>query len=170
MSTDLEILVREAGDVDRDAIRDIERRAFGGMGEAVLVDALVAARDVVLELVAQQAGQLVGHVLFSRIHIVDDDGEAFPGAALAPAAVEPGLQGRGVGSALIRAGHERLAKRGERLSVVLGDPAYYGRFGYTHERAAGFESHYQCAALQAVAFGDAPLTGRLVYADAFQSL
>ena len=53
--------------------------------------------------------------------------------------------------------------------MVLGDPAYYGRFGYTHERAAKFESDYQCEALQALAWGDAPESGRLVYASAFSS-
>jgi putative acetyltransferase len=52
---------------------------------------------------------------------------------------------------------------------VLGDPAYYGRLGYSHERAAGFESEYQCDALQALAWGEAPEAGRLVYPSAFSS-
>jgi putative acetyltransferase len=168
MSEIIEVVVRVAIEEDRAAIRDIERKAFGGMGEAVLVDSLVASHDVVLELVATRDDMVVGHVMFSRIHVVDPDGEPFPGVALAPAAVEPGLQGKGVGRAMISAAHDLLAAKGERLSVVLGDPGYYGRFGYTHERAAGFESSYQCDALQAIAFGDAPVTGRLVYAEAFQ--
>lgn len=168
MSELVEVVVRVAIEDDRGAIREIESKAFGGTGEAVLVDALVASHDVVLELVATRDDIVVGHVMFSRIHVVTLDGEDFPGVALAPAAVEPALQGKGVGRALITAAHDLLAAKGERLSVVLGDPGYYGRFGYTHERAAGFESSYQCEALQAVAFGDAPATGKLVYADAFQ--
>jgi putative acetyltransferase len=52
---------------------------------------------------------------------------------------------------------------------VLGDPAYYGRFGYSRARAAKFESEYQSEALQALAWGEAPETGRLVYASAFGS-
>ncbi|TIX97028.1 MAG: N-acetyltransferase, partial [Mesorhizobium sp.] len=58
---------------------------------------------------------------------------------------------------------------GEALAVVLGDPAYYGRFGYSHARAEKFESEYQGEALQALAWGEAPETGRLVYASAFSS-
>ena len=53
--------------------------------------------------------------------------------------------------------------------VVLGDPAYYSRFGYTHARAEKFESEYQSEALQALTWGDAPEAGRLVYASAFGS-
>ena len=60
--------------------------------------------------------------------------------------------------------------QGESLSVVLGDPAYYRRFGYDHDRAAGFESRWQGEALQAVAFDDAPQTGRLVWPRAFDAI
>ena len=66
--------------------------------------------------------------------------------------------------------HHRLEQAGETLSFVLGEPAYYGRFGYSHERAAGFESDWQCEALQALAWGEAPTTGRLVYGVAFSEL
>ena len=166
----MDVTVRQATSADRAAIREVERLAFGGMGEATLVDSLVAADDAVLELVAERAGAVIGHVLFSRIFVVSPQGERFPGVALAPAAVRPELQGKGVGTALIRHGHAVLSERGERLSIVLGDPAYYGRFGYTHERAAGYDSSYQCDALQALALGEAPVTGRLVYADAFGAL
>jgi len=52
---------------------------------------------------------------------------------------------------------------------VLGDPAYYGRFGYTHARAEKFDSEYQGEALQALTWGEAPEAGKLVYASAFSS-
>ena len=68
---------------------------------------------------------------------------------------------------LVREAHVRLKAAGERLAIVLGDPAYYGRFGYSHERAAGFDSAYQGEALQALAWHDAPASGRLDYAAAF---
>lgn len=163
------LLVREATKDDRGAIRRVEELAFGGMGEATLVDGLVAGGAVVLELVAERDGAIVGHLLFSRI-AVEDGGRRFPAVALAPAAVLPELQGKGVGRAMIEDAHRRLADAGETLSVVLGDPAYYGRFGYAHDRAAAFDSLYQCEALQALAWGDAPSTGRLVYAPAFEGL
>lgn len=160
------VSIRAATFKDRAAIRLVEEHAFGQQTEAGLVDALVAGGDVVLELVAVEDGQVVGHVLFSRLY-VEAGGRQHPAVALAPLAVEPSFHGTGIGGALIREAHLRLREAGETLSLVLGDPAYYGRFGYTHARAAGFESDYQCEALQAFAWGEAPESGRLVYASAF---
>ena len=160
------LIIREAIEADRAAIGALVERAFGQASEAELVAALVRDGDAVLELVAEEGGQLAGHVLFSRLE-VDRDGDRFAAVALAPVAVEPASQKRGIGSALIEEGHRLLNARGESLSVVLGDPAYYGRFGYAHSRAAGFDSVFQCAALQALDWGAAPAEGRLVYAPAF---
>lgn len=161
--------IRAATPRDREAIRLVEEHAFGQQTEAGLVDALVAAGDAVVELVAEEDGQVVGHILFSRLY-VRNGGRKVPAVALAPLAVEPSFHGTGIGGALIREGHLRLKEAGETLSIVLGDPAYYGRFGYAHERAAAFESDYQCEALQALAWGEAPETGKLAYAGAFSAL
>ena len=76
---------------------------------------------------------------------------------------------RGIGGALIREAHIRLKDAGETLAVVLGDPAYYGRFGYSHARAEKFDSEYQGDALQALDLGRGAEAGRLVYASAFGS-
>lgn len=160
--------IRAATPKDREAIRLVEEHAFGQQTEAGLVDALVDSGDTVLELVAEEDGQVVGHILFSRLY-VDHGGRRFPAVALAPLAVEPSFHGTGIGGALVREAHVRLKQAGEKLSIVLGEPDYYGRFGYAHERAAKFESDYQCDALQAVAWGDAPESGKLVYAPAFSS-
>jgi len=163
------LVIRPAELIDRAGIREVELQAFGQPSEADLVEALVAAGDSVLELVATQEGEIVGHVLFTRL-FVEDGNRRFPAMALAPLAVRPKRQDTGVGTALVEAAHALLNDAGETLSVVLGDPAYYGRFGYAHERAAGFSSDYQCEALQALAWGEAPTTGRLVYAPAFSDL
>lgn len=159
--------IRMATPRDREAIRQVEEHAFGQSTEAGLVDALVNNADVVLELVAEEEGVVVGHVLFSRLY-VDKEGTRTPAVALAPLAVEPSFHGTGIGGALVREAHVRLKAAGETLSIVLGDPDYYGRFGYSHARAAGFESDYQSDALQALAWGDAPEDGRLVYAEPFR--
>ena len=161
--------IRAATPRDREAIRLVEEHAFGQQAEAGLVDALVTGGDALVELVAEEDGQVVGHILFSRL-FVRNGGKEFAAVALAPLAVEPSFHGTGIGGALIREAHVRLKEAGEKLAVVLGDPVYYGRFGYTHARAAGFESEYQGEALQALAWGDAPETGRLVYASAFTAL
>lgn len=164
------IAIREAAEADRDAIRAVEQAAFGQPDEARLVDALVSDGDDAMELVALDGGRIVGHVLFSPL-VVETPHRSFTVVALAPLAVDPAHQRKGVGRALVEEAHRRLKAAGETLSVVLGDPAYYGRFGYSHQRAAGFESDYQCEALQALAFAkDAPLSGRLVYAPAFSGL
>lgn len=162
-------VIRPATPADRGAIRAVEEAAFGGNDEALLVEALAAAGDAVLELVAEAEGRIVGHILFSRLTVARPKG-SFAAVALAPLAVAPRMQRQGVGAALVEAAHRRLRAAGERLSVVLGDPDYYRRFGYAHDAAAGFDSDYQGEALQALAFGDAPAEGRLVYAPAFSGL
>lgn len=160
------LAIRLAKPGDRAAIHQVETKAFGRPDEADLVDAIVAAGDTVLELVAEEEGSIVGHILFSRLVITGND-KPFNAVALAPLAVSPSFQSSGIGGALIREGHVRLKEAGETLSIVLGDPAYYGRFKYSHERAAGFASVFQGDALQAHSFGDAPTAGTLVYAAAF---
>lgn len=160
--------IRTATPKDREAIRLVEEHAFGQQTEAGLVDALVDGGDTVLELVAEEDGHVVGHILFSRLY-VEQGGVRHPAVALAPLAVEPSFHGTGIGGALVREAHLRLKQSGETLAIVLGEPAYYGRFGYAHGRAAQFDSDYQCDALQALAWGDAPESGKLVYAPAFTS-
>lgn len=160
--------IRTATPRDRDSIRLVEEHAFGQKTEAGLVDALIDSGDTVLELVAQEDGQVVGHILFSRLY-VEQGGKKFPAVALAPLAVEPSFHGSGIGGALITEAHLRLRKSGETLSIVLGEPGYYGRFGYAHDRARNFQSDYQCEALQALAWGEAPESGKLVYAPAFSA-
>jgi putative acetyltransferase len=160
--------IRAATPRDREAIRLVEEHAFGQKSEAGLVDALIADGDAIVELVAEDEGQVVGHILFSRLYVTQGR-KKFAAVALAPLAVEPSFHGTGIGGALIREAHLKLKAAGETLSVVLGDPAYYGRFGYTHQRAAGFDSGYQGEALQALAWGEAPETGRLDYASAFDA-
>lgn len=161
--------IRTATPKDREAIRLVEEHAFGQKVEAGLVDALVDEGDALLELVAEEEGAIVGHVLFSRL-FVEQNERKFPAVALAPLAVEPAFHGTGIGGALVREAHLRLKDAGEKLSVVVGDPEYYGRFGYSHARAARFECDYNCEALQALAWGDAPAAGRLIYAKAFDTV
>ena len=163
------LVIRPVEPADHDAVRALVADAFGQLAEAELVDALRRDGDVVLELIATCEQEPVGHVLFSRLN-VEGDGPACAAVALAPIAVAPDRQHSGVGAALIENAHHMLEEAGETLSLVLGDTAYYPRFGYDHARAAGFESDYQCDALMAHAFADAPAGGRLVYARAFSAL
>lgn len=162
------IAVREIRPEDYTQVSKLVELAFGDRGEAELVSSLRDHNDVVLELVALTTDLPIGHILFSRVKITGDD--ASDAVALAPLAVLPDFQKRGAGSLLIKAAHQILADKGETLSFVLGDPAYYTKFGYAHQRAAGFESVYQGEYLQALAFAEAPSTGTLHYSPAFGSL
>ena len=163
------LVIREAESKDHLAIAKLVEAAFGRPAEARLVEKLREDGDMVLELVATNAGELVGHIAFSRLDIAVEP-DHFDALALAPMAVAPDRQGSGVGKSLLENAHHMLEERGERLCVVLDDPAYYGRFGYTHDRASKFESDYQGPALQALAWGEAPQKGRLTHPGAFSEL
>jgi len=163
------LVIREAKPDDHDGIAALVEAAFGQPDEARLVERLRKDGDLVLDLVATNETELVGHVAFSRLRIEGEDGR-FDAVALAPMAVMPDRQRSGVGISLIENAHHMLQEHGEALSVVLGEPAYYGRFSYTHDRAGGFESDYQGEALQALAWGTAPRSGRLIYPTAFSGL
>ncbi len=158
---------------DADAVAALNDAAFGGPGEARLVAAVRGSGDVLAELVAEEGGALVGHILFSRA-TVEDGAERTPVAVLAPMAVAPARQRGGVGSALAMAGVARLKQAGERLVFVLGHADYYPRFGFSHAAAAAFDSPYAGdagPAHMALALApDAPTRGRLVYAAAFSEL
>ncbi len=110
-------------------IREVETAAFGRPGEATLVDALRAAGALVLSGVAEAGGKIVGHVAFSPVRI-EEGHEDFDALALAPVAVHPDWQRKGVGSALIRWSLDECARDGHSLAIVVGHPKYYPRFGF----------------------------------------
>lgn len=157
-------MIRPATPSDAAAIRDVVAAAFGQPDEAELVDRLRADGDVLVELVAEHDGAVVGHILFSRLGI-----GAIEGAALAPLAVAPDHQRTGVGVALTRAGIERCRELGVPAIVVLGHADYYPRFGFSPALAAPLEAPFSGPSFMAMelvpgALGDG---GRLRYAPAF---
>ena len=154
---------------DQSQIRDLLEACFPGYGEADLVEQLRADGDLVLSLSAEDEGVVIGYLAFSRIRIETEEGMA-GAVALAPLAVYTEYQSQGMATRLIREGHACLAYMGEKLSIVLGEPSYYGRFGYSHKRAAYFTSEYQSPYLMGISFGAAPWEGRLIYPAAFATL
>jgi putative acetyltransferase len=141
--------IREETPADLDAVRAVNRAAFGRDVEAGLVARLREAGDVLFGLVAIDTGRVVGHILFSRLPIETADG-IIRGAALAPLAVMPERQGRGIGSALVRRGLELCRERGLPAVVVLGDPVYYCRFGFRAKTAAGLQTPWSGPYLMAI--------------------
>jgi putative acetyltransferase len=120
---------------DQPQISTINQQAFAGDTEANLVDALRNSGVSLISLVAEEDGQLVGHILFSPVTLSGQN-NAPPIAGLAPMAVLPDWQRRGVGSLLVTTGLEYCASAGYVAVVVLGHPGYYLRFGFVP--ASGF--------------------------------
>lgn len=111
------------------AIREVETTAFGQPNEAALVDALRKAGALTLSGVAEFSGKIVGHIAYSPVRI-EGGLENFDAIALAPMAVHPDWQRKGVGSALIRWSLDEGAQDGHSLVIVVGHPEYYPRFGF----------------------------------------
>lgn len=137
------IAIRPETSADWAAIREVNTRAFGRESEACLVDAVRASASFLpeLSLVAVDVECIVGHLLFSAIHIRTAD-RLVPALALAPVAVLPERQNQGIGSALIRHGLEHCWHLGHRIVVVVGHPDYYPRFGFISARAKGLDAPF----------------------------
>lgn len=158
---------RSAG--ERAAIRAVHAAAFGGIEEADLVDQLRAAEHALLSLVAEADGGIAGHILFSRMWIHTSQG-LVSAVALAPLAVRPEYQRKGIGGLLVRRGLELLRDRGERIVIVLGHPAYYPRFGFSTDAAKTLESPFPREAFMAmelVAGSLEGIRGQVVYPPEF---
>lgn len=152
----MEIRHETEGDIFR--IRDINVRAFGRNEEARLVDSLRAEGYAKLSLVAEDEGQVVGHIMFSEavIHTGEKDVATL---ALGPVGVIPERQGRGIGSALIREGLDRCAEAGDNIVVLLGHPGYYPRFGFSPDLARNLNSVYAGEAFMALELTPGALSG-----------
>ncbi len=131
--------------------------------EAMIVERLREAGALTLSLVADADGDLVGHIAFSPVTIAGDDVGWF---GLGPVAVSPGRQRRGIGDRLIRAGLGQLQAMGAAGCVVLGEPAYYGRFGFVSDPRLTYPGpppEY----FQALCFSGSAPTGEVAYHPAF---
>lgn len=127
--------IREERPEDATTIRALTDAAFKGMPfsdqtEAQVIDRLRAAGALTLSLVATEGGEIIGHVAFSPVKI---NGEAGDWYGLGPVSVWPDHQLKGTGQALIREGLQRLQSMGAGGCVLLGDPAYYCRFGFQND-------------------------------------
>ena len=157
------MVIRDEKPRDRAAVRAVIEDAFARPEEADLVDRLREDGDREVALVAVEGGRIVGHVLFSRMRA------PFRALGLAPVAVAPDRQRLGIGSCLILAGLERARAAGWQGVFVLGNPAYYRRFGFDPALAGGFASPYAGLHLMALALGPAlpASSGEIEYAPAF---
>jgi putative acetyltransferase len=162
---------------DIDAIAELHRAAFGGPAEAELVDAVRRSAFFVpdLSIVADLNGQVIGHLLLSRIDLVADDGARTPFLALAPLAVAPMHQGNGVGTLLMKAGIALARARDDAGGIaVLGSPEFYRRFDFEDAAVFGITGPWPArgGAFQVLPLRDAAAMpgGSLDYPAAFAAL
>jgi putative acetyltransferase len=163
--------IREERVGDAAAISSVHLAAFPTSSEANLIEQLRSDGDIAVSLIALDDGEIVGHALLSRMS-VEADGQELHGLGLGPVSVVPDRQRTGIGSALIETGIGRAQSTGVQIIFVLGEPAYYGRFGFDAKSAAPFASPYAGPYFQALVLADLPqpLVGRADYAPAFAGL
>lgn len=166
--------IRDESEADVPHVDRILRDAFGGDAEARLVVAL--RRDVRprVNLVAEQGGSVCGHVFCSPVRVEGESAGA-PLGALAPLAVAPARQGVGVGGALVRESIARSRALGWKALFLLGDPGYYGRFGFelVASRGLHYESEHYDPGFQAFELEAGALRGErgfVRYPEAFAAL
>lgn len=161
------MIVRAESPSDRDAVRHINIEAFrdhpySQQTEHLIVEALRAAEALEISLVAEAEGEIVGHVAFSWASVGEEPGWML----LGPIAVLPEHQGAGVGRALVEAGLAAVRASGARGCALVGDPAFYERFGFTHLPEVTCEGVPDFAVLCLPFSGERP-AGALVHHDAF---
>jgi putative acetyltransferase len=135
-------MVREETASDLDAISIVHKAAFRRDQEGDLVRRLRTDGLIVSSIVAHDECSIIGNAVFSKIVIRLAEGE-IDAVALAPVAVRPEHQRQGYGSKMIETGLRLCSVRGHRSVFVLGDPAYYGRFGFSVTSAARLQSPYK---------------------------
>jgi len=186
VSTGDRLLFRPEKPEDERAIHVVNQAAFGRPDEADLVDKLRSEGAVLVSLIAEEGvdkaevdeqdtrreKRVVGHILFSRMSIETGATGSGPVAAvaLAPMAVLPERQRRGIGGKLVQCGLDLLRQRGERIVIVLGHPDYYPSFGFSRDMARFLKSPFPPEAFMALELQTGALDGvrgRVRYADAF---
>lgn len=164
------MLIRPEAPADVAAITDLVRRAFDGHphsdgSEPGIVQGLRTDHALTVALVAEVGDRVCGYVAASPVRIAGGPSQWH---GLGPVAVEPAMQGRGLGSALVRAALTQLRSDGAAGCVVLGEPRYYGRFGFAPYAGLvypGPPPEY----FMALAFGGAVVQGEVAYHAAFGS-
>ncbi|WP_042162973.1 GNAT family N-acetyltransferase [Paenibacillus gorillae] len=124
--------IRTESPQDYDAVYALHDAAFGNQDEeSQMVERIRKSENFVPELsiVAEQGGEIVGHLLISGAALVDQELRQEV-MVLAPLAVSPTYQKQGIGSALMQEGLDRCRAMGHGLVLLIGHPAYYPRFGF----------------------------------------
>lgn len=166
----MSITIRPERPSDEHAIGEVTRRAFEShpyshQTEHWIISALRKAGALSLSLVAEQDGNVVGHIAFSPV-LVSDGSSGWYGVG--PVSVLPELQGKGIGRALIEHGLAKLRELGASGCVLVGDPAFYTRFGFANAPELVLDGVPQEFFLS-LSFGDPPARGKVAFHAAFDA-
>jgi putative acetyltransferase len=151
-------IIRPEMTTDQSAVAEVNRLAFGREDEARLVDTLRIDGYTRISLVAEVAGRIVGHILFSALSITTQERE-IEALSLAPLAVISSHQRNGIGSSLLREGLTASQEAGHRIVIVLGHPEYYPRFGFSARMAERLKSRYSGTSFMALELVPGALDG-----------
>jgi len=167
------MLIRQEQKGDWGAVYRINASAFDTTQEAELVNSLRNQASPIVSLLAEIDGQIVGHILFSPVSLSGYSNLAMMG--LAPMAVAPDQQRKGIGSALVHAGLEQCCNLKTAAVVVLGHPEYYPRFGFLPSSKLNMDSQYDVPEEVFMLLELEPgalkgKTGRIEYHSAFGAL
>ena len=162
------MVIRHEVPADEKTISAVVTKAFRGAeyrngNEATIVEALRRAQSLTVSLVATEHERIVGHIAFSPVRI---GGRRCGWFGLGPVAVRPDWQRKGIGSALVRAGLDMLRAKGASGCVVLGEPGYYGRFGFTTDPGLCLEG-VPAEYFQRLSFDGQSCAGLVSYHPAF---
>lgn len=163
-------IIRPEQPGDIEAITRVNTLAFEAhphseQTEHLIVNALRSAGALSISLVAERSNQVIGHIAFSPVQLSDGSTHWY---GLGPVAVLPALQHQGIGKALIHSGLAALQALGAAGCVVLGDPNYYGRFGFKSRPDCVFEG-VPAEYFQSLTFGAHSAMGAVTYHDAFNT-
>jgi putative acetyltransferase len=167
------VLIREEKVSDRQEVFTLNHAAFPTVAEANLVDVLRVQCHPIISLVAEEDKKIVGHILFSPVRLSGHPRLFLMG--LAPMAVLPEYQRKGVGSALVDSGLAQCRVLGAGAVVVLGHSAYYPRFGFAPAVRYGIKCEYEVPedafmVLELQAGYLDGKTGMIHYHDAFKNV
>ncbi len=136
------MIVRLETPQDIASVHHVNQEAFGQNQEAGIVDRLREQGVLTISLVAVQGHAVVGHIAFSPVQITPEQ-PSFKALALAPLAVLPPHQNKGIGSQLVLAGLKECRRLGHEIVVVLGHPNYYPRFGFMPAKSQGIKCEFE---------------------------
>jgi putative acetyltransferase len=136
------INIRSETNRDINGIYHVNEQAFNRKTEADLVDNLRINKAITLSLIAEVEEKIIGHILFSPV-IVQPDQSDYNSVTLAPLAVLPAYQHKGIGSQLIRTGLKECRLLGHDFVFLVGHPEYYPRFGFIQAKSKGFECEFE---------------------------